>query len=110
MTTLYLEYLNNINEGIIDINNVNFSCLLVSKYYKPSVSDTRADVTSVLYEIPTILQGNDMNEMEMSQIVERVQNTAKTFSQVDSFDKEAVAAFVVFCDSGLCFHEPCKIE
>ena len=120
MTVVYEEYYQNIAIGLIDLANVNFSCLLVSDY-SPASTHSKSDVTGVLIDIPAVLVCEDIISLSMSEIVEKVNTLA--LENKDQIDVSKVTGFVFYAPglkleteegtqeiTSLCFYEPLTVR
>lgn len=120
MTVIFDQYYTNIALGLINLANVNFSCLLVSDY-SPASTHSRDDVTGVLIDIPAVLMENDIVSLSMSEIVEKV-NTQALLNK-DLIDISTITGFVFYAPglisvvdevtqeiTSLCFYEPLIVK
>ena len=101
MTTIYNTYYPNIQDGKIDLTNVNFSAYVVDSTYAPDVEHKKADVTGRVITLRQVLVEGDISTLTMSEIVEKVK------AKLDEQEYEMAAGFVVY-DIGtqeLCFFE-----
>ena len=97
MTTLYQSYLTALQEGTIDLNDVNFSCLGVGEYV-PDANHTLGDITDIKVTIEEALTG-DIKHYPMSQVIEIL--TPKFAEQA----VEGIKMYVLFSGETLCFAE-----
>lgn len=108
MTTKYQSYLQAINEGTIDLNDVNFSCHCVGEYL-PDENHTLADVTDILSTTDEVLTGNCILTDSMSQIVDKIQSKINITKVIDGVETttqiEGMKFYVVFSGETLCFCE-----
>jgi len=120
MTVIYDEYYKNIALGLINLANVNYSCLLVGDY-APDSTHSKDNVTGILIEAHSVLVGEDIISLSMAEIVEKV--NALVLENKDSIDISKVTGFVFYAlnliyttDEGtqeitsLCFYEPLTIK
>lgn len=127
MTVRYNQYLEALQTGVIDLNNVSLSVIVVSKYYKPKATDTFQNVTSKLADFKGIFIDDDMLKLSMSEIIDRVTGYCKTYKDLNNLDLLEVSGFVVYAQDlikvtqlegsepiteiidVLCFYEDLKI-
>ena len=110
MTVRYNSYIQALSDGTIDLNDVNLSVIVVSKYYKPKESDTLQDVTSRLAKFDNLFVDDEMLRLSMSEIIERVTAYCKLYKAEKEISLEDVAGFVTFSGDTLCFYEDLKIS
>lgn len=105
MTTVYQSYLTAINEGTIDLNDVNFSCHAVGEYV-PDENHTLADLvgneeTAGLVDIKctvdSVLTGNCNLTDSMAQLIDKIKEKVG--------EVEGVKMYVLFQGETLCFAE-----
>lgn len=106
MTTLYQSYLTALQEGTINLNDVNFSCLGVGEY-EPNSEHTLADLvgneeTPGLADIKVTIDNalvGDIEHYPMAQVIEIL--TPKFAEQA----VEGIKMYVLFSGENLCFAE-----
>jgi len=98
---IYERYYSNIEQGKINLNNVNFSCYIVDKTYSPEVSHRKADVTGRIETIVKVLVGGDISSLTMSEITDKIS------SKLSEDELKQAYGFVVYDIStgDLCFYE-----
>ena len=69
---IYENYHSNISNGLIDLNNVNFSAYVVDETYEPKESDKKADVTGRIETLVKVLVEGDITTLTMSEIIEKI--------------------------------------
>lgn len=106
-TLIYNDYYPNIEEGNIDLTDVNFSAYVVDDTYNPAPSDKKTDVTGKVETLARILIEDDISKLTMADI------TDKIISKLSDEERNKAFGFVVY-DIGtgkLCFYESLdKIE
>lgn len=122
MTTVYTEYPHNVNEGIINLANVSFSVKL-TRGYVPTENDKITDIEGSLFEVPNVIRGNEINELGIGDIMDKVYKRITAFLAIpnipvpdefkdiqitDEFLKQQnITQLVIFDEStnSLCFAE-----
>lgn len=101
MTIIYDSYHPAISSGEIDLNNVDFSVIVVGKSYNPVKEDTKETVTNVLQTIDNLLVESDIITLTMSEIVDKI------FGKVSEENQKKAYGFVTFDAKSekLCFYE-----
>lgn len=101
MTTIFAQYYQNIDAGLINLQNVNFSAYITDITYVPAENDTKADVTGRVETLVKILVGGDISTLTMSEIIEKI--TARLQPE----ELERAARFVVYdiATGDLCFSD-----
>lgn len=110
MTIRYNSYIEALQNGTIDLNNVNLSVIVVSKYYKPKEIDLLENVTSRLMTFENLFTNNDMEVLSMSDIIERVTAYCKLYKSEKEISIEDIAGFVTYVNNTLCFYEDLKVQ
>ena len=89
MTTVYNEYLTAIQEGTINLSDVNFSVHAVGEY-EPNAEHTIADVIDIKATADNALTGSAIQTDSMSEIIEHLKTAlgevddAKYYTVFDS--------------------------
>lgn len=120
MTVIFDQYYQNIALGLINLANVNYSCLIVGDY-TPESTHTKDNVTGILIEAHSVLVGEDIITLSMAEIVEKV--NALVLANKDSIDTSNVTGFVFYAPglqyttdevtqeiTSLCFYEPLTVK
>ena len=110
MTVRYNSYIQALSDGTIDLNNVTMSVIVVSKYYKSKESDTLQDVTSRLAIFENLFVGDEMKELSMSEIMDRITAYCKAYKSLNKIELSDIAGFVTFLGDTLCFYEDIKVQ
>lgn len=96
MTTVYKEYLQAIEQGDINLGDVNFSVNGVGEY-EPDENHTLADVTDIKCTVDSVLTGNCILTDSMSTLVDKIKERIG--------EVEGITKYVVFSGKTLCFCE-----
>lgn len=72
MTTIYNKYYSNLQSGVIDTNNINYTALIVTKDYIPSPEHTAQEIRDLVVVVTEMMVGNELNELTMSEIIDLV--------------------------------------
>ena len=101
MTVIYNTYYPAIGSGEIDLNQVDFSILVVGKDYEPKPEDTISVVVDVVETFDDVLVEKDIATLSMGEIIDKVA------LQVQEESKRTAHGFVVFDTrtEKLCFYE-----
>ena len=98
---IYERYYSNIEQGKINLNDVNFSCYIVDKIYLPEASHRKADVTGRVITLRNVLVEGDISTLTMGEITDKIS------SKLDEEELKQAYGFVVYDIStgDLCFYE-----
>ena len=98
MTTIYNTYYPNIQNGSIDLKNVNFGTIVTDNSYNPSPEHTIEDIVGILEVNTQPIQGDVISTKTMSDIIDLV---------IGIFEVKRARYFVVFdiASGDLCFCE-----
>lgn len=125
MTVRYDSYIEALQSGVIDLNNVSLSVIVVSKYYKPQATDTLQNVTGKIAAFENLFVGDELKELSMSDIMDRISAYCKTYKSEKNIELSEIAGFVTYKKDAiipipesdeveikdvLCFYEDLKIN
>lgn len=101
MTLIFDSYYESISNGTIDLNNVDFGVILVTKEYNPDAKHLFSDIVPFVHKIDSVLLNNDIVSLSMSEIVSKIETL------VTDEQKQIVVAFITYDTSSntLCFYE-----
>lgn len=105
MTTLYKSYLTALQEGTINLNDANFSCLGVGEYVPDKThqlsdlvgNEETAGLAQILCSADEVLVGNCIMTDSMSTLIEKIKSKLP--------EVEGVKMYVVYSGETLCFCE-----
>lgn len=100
-TVIYNDYYPNIEEGNIDLTDVNFSAYVVDQTYQADPAHKKADITGKVETLIKILIDEDISTLTMAEIIDKV------MSKLSDDEKSKAAGFVVYdiATAKLCFYE-----
>ena len=101
MTTIYDTYYPLIQSSEIDLNNVNFSVIIVGEEYEPKEDDTIDNIIDIVKTSINLIVGDDIKKMTMSKIIDKIKNNLSEEELQNS------KRFVVYdtLTYKLCFYE-----
>ncbi len=98
---IYDNYYSNLQSGVIDTDNINYTALIVTEDYIPESWHTAQDVRELVVVVTEMMIGNELKLLTMSEIIDMVKR------QLSEEQLTISKGFVMLDnESGdLCFYE-----